>query len=54
MFHVLPVAYQIWRTLNAISNQGVSSKYRVEPESIKSHVAILNWLSIVQNVTPSI
>ena len=31
----------------------ISSKYRVEPESKKSNVNdILNWLCIVQNVTP--
>ena len=50
----IPPAYQIWKTLKAISNQRVSSKYRVEPESIKSNDNdILNWLSKVPNVTPS-
>ena len=50
----IPLAYQIWKTLKAISNQRVSGKYRVEPESIKStDNDILNWLGIVQNVTPS-
>ena len=47
---------QVWKTLKAISNlnQRVSSKYRVNPENIISHDNdILNWLSIVQNVTPS-
>ena len=52
-FMFIPLAYQIWKTLKAISNQRVSSKYRVEPESIKSNDDILNWLSIVWNVTPS-
>ena len=33
----IPLAYQIWKTLKAISNQRVSSKYRVEPETIKSN-----------------
>ena len=28
----IPLAYQIWKTLKAMSNQRVSSKYRVEPE----------------------
>ena len=50
----IPLAYQIWKTLKAISKQRVSSKDRVEPESIKSNDNdVLNWLSIVQNVTPS-
>ena len=56
MFHVHSscIAYQIWKTLKAISNQRDSSKYRVEPESVKSNDNdILNWLSIVRNVTPS-
>ena len=47
------LAYPIWKTLTAISNQRVSSKYRVEPESIKSNDDILNGLNIVRNVTPS-
>ena len=47
------LAYQIWKTLKAISNQRVSGKYRVEPESMKNNDNdILNWLNIVQNVTP--
>ena len=33
----IPLAYQIRKTLKAISNQIVSSKYRVEPESVKSN-----------------
>ena len=33
----IPLTYQIWKTLKAISNHRVSSKYRVEPESIKSN-----------------
>ena len=50
----IPLAYQIWKTLKAISNERVSSKYGVEPERIKSNDNdILNWLSIVQNVIPS-
>ena len=51
----IPLAYQIWKTLKAKeSNQRVSSKYRVEPESIKSNDNdILSWLSIVRNVAPS-
>ena len=50
----IPLAYQIKKALKAISNQRVSSKYRVKPESIKSNDNdTLNWLSIVQNVTPS-
>ena len=50
----IPLAYQIWKTLKAISIERVSSKYRVEPERIKSnHNDILNWLSIVWNVTAS-
>ena len=50
----IPLAYQIWKTLKAISNPGVSSKYRVEPESIKSNDNdILSYHSIVRNVTPS-
>ena len=41
------------KPLKPISNQTVSSKYIVEPENIKSNENdILNWLSIVQNVTP--
>ena len=48
------LAYQKWKTLKAIFNQRVSSKYRVEPESIESNDDdILNWFSIVRNVTPS-
>ena len=35
------LAYPIWKTLKAISDQRVSSKYRVDPESIKSHDDIL-------------
>ena len=36
------------------SKGSVSSEYRVEPESKNSNVNdILNWLSIVWNVTPS-
>ena len=50
----IPLADQIWKTLKAISNQRVSSKYRVEPESIKSNDNdIFNWLSRVQNAIPS-
>ena len=50
----IPLAYQIWKTLKAIYNQGVSSKYRVEPESIKSNGNdIVNWLNIAWNVIPS-
>ena len=50
----IPVAYQIWKTLKAISNQSVSSKYRVEAESIKiNDNDIPNWVSTVWNVTPS-
>ena len=33
----IPLAYQIWKTLKAIPNQRVSSKYRVELEGIKSN-----------------
>ena len=33
----IPRAYQIWKILKAISNQRVSSKYRVEDGSIKSN-----------------
>ena len=33
----IPLAYQIRKTLKAVCNQRVSSKYRVEPESIKSN-----------------
>ena len=33
----IPLPYQILKTFKAISNQRVSSKYRVEPESIKSN-----------------
>ena len=33
----IPLAYQLWKTLKAVCNQRVSSKYRVEPESIKSN-----------------
>ena len=37
-----------------LAKLSVSSKYRVEPVSKKGDVKdILNWLSIVQNVTPS-
>ena len=53
---LIPLAYQIWKTLEAISltKENVSSKYKVEPESKKSNVSdVLNWLSIVRNVTPS-
>ena len=32
----IPLVYQIWKTLKAISTQRVSSKYRVELESINS------------------
>ena len=54
VFMFIPLAYQIWKTLKAISIERVSSKYRVEPERIKSnHNDILNWLSIVWNVTAS-
>ena len=50
----IPLACQIWKTLKAISNQRVNSKYRVEPESIKSNdIDILNWLNIVRNVCNS-
>ena len=50
----IPLAYGIWETLKAISNQRAISKYRVEPENIESNDNdIPNWLSIVQNVTPS-
>ena len=48
----IPLAHQIWKTLKAISNQRVSSKHRVKPEYINSNNDILNWLSIVGNVTP--
>ena len=42
----IPVVYQISKTLKAISNKRVSSKYTVEPESIKSNDNdILNWLN---------
>ena len=39
MFHVHSscIAYQIWKTLKAIFNQRDSSKYRVEPDSVKSN-----------------
>ena len=33
----IPLAYQIKKTSKTICNQRVSSKYRVEPESIKSN-----------------
>ena len=37
-----------------LAKGSVSSKYRVESKSKKSNVNdILNWLSIVRNVTPS-
>ena len=50
----IPLAYQIWKILKAISNQRVSSKDRVVPESIKSNDKDnLNWLSVVWNVTTS-
>ena len=51
----IPPAYQIWKTLmQYLTKVSVSSKYRVEPESIKSsNNDILNWLSIIRNVTPS-
>ena len=52
MFHVH--SFDIKYEKQAISNERVSSKYRVEPERIKSNVNdILNWLSIVRNVTSS-
>ena len=45
---MFPLAYQGWKTLKAISNQRVSSKHRVEPESIKSNDNdVLNKYSIV-------
>ena len=53
----IPLAYQVWKTLKAISNQRSVKveKYRVEPESKKSNVNdVFNWLSIVWNVTPSL
>ena len=50
----ISLAYQIWKTLKAASNQKVSCKYRVEPESIKfNDNDILNWLNTVQNETTS-
>ena len=33
-----------------LTNASVSSKYRVEPDSIKSNDDIFNWLSFVRNV----
>ena len=49
MFHAHSSCISVWKTLQAISNQRVSSKYRTEPESIKSNDNdILNGLSIVQ------
>ena len=33
----IPLVYQILKTLKAISNERVSSKYGVEPERIKSN-----------------
>ena len=37
-----------------LTKESVSSKYRVEPESKKSNINdVLNWLSLVWNVTPS-
>ena len=54
MFHVHFSSYQTWKTLKALSNQRVSNKYKVEPESIRSNDNdILNWLNTIQNVTPS-
>ena len=51
---LIPLKCQIRITLKAISNQRDSIKYRVEPENIKSNDNdLLNWLSIVRNVTPS-
>ena len=54
-FMFIPLAHQIWKTLKAISNQSnVSSKHRVEPESVKSNDNdILNLLSMIWNVTLS-
>ena len=51
----IPPAYQIRKTLmQYLTKVSVSSKYRVEPESIKSNNNdILNWLSIIRNITPS-
>ena len=54
----IPLAYQIWKTINTISSQVdlakecVCSKYRVEPENNVND--IFDWLSIVRNVTPSV
>ena len=53
----IPLAYQIWKTLNAISSQvdlakkSVCSKCGVEPENNVND--IFDWLSIMWNVTPS-
>ena len=54
-FMFIPLAHQIWKTLKAISNQSnVSSKHRVEPESVKSNDNdILNLLSMIWNMTLS-
>ena len=52
----IPLAHQVRKILKAISNQKKCKvvKYRVEPESKKSNVNdVLNWLSIVWNVTIS-
>ena len=46
----IPLAYQIWKTRQYLTKASVSSKYIIEPESIKINV-ILNWLSIVRNIT---
>ena len=54
MFMFIPLAYQIWKKIKAISNQRVSCKDRVVPESMKSNDKDnLNWLSVVWNVTTS-
>ena len=54
-FMFIPLAHQIWKILKAISNQSnVSSKHRVEPESVKSNDNdILNLLSMIWNMTLS-
>ena len=38
MFHVHSSCVSTMKTLKTLSNQSVSSKYRVEPESKKSNV----------------
>ena len=52
LLHIKYEKHQYWEYL---AKGGVSSKCRVEPESKKSNANdILNALSIVRNVTPSL